>query len=570
MRLFNLLFPIAACQAPHTGVTFQADTIESLSVEELNVSPWQNQFDNNANMDPGRIDDWSDPHMSDSSLIVWKGADWSATRLSGIDATDVADGDVRWFANLSQSGIDAGQIVLLHDSEFSDEDNRVLCPGAKDFPVPIFGGVELRYKASVPGMSGGRWIVMSSNGWANQSVMSMLSLYPSLKIPQLAAGTYDDFDPAGDRNSMYIDEGFGIAGTSNLFKDYSVVKIPVAAGGAVITGLGGINGSNDLAADWGPVKFLMNYGPGDLTLMHQHAGSDVEHRMYLPQSRPLRLRPNETAIVFAPMQDSTGYDVGWRVLALSQSFLTANSRDTVSAGLVSDFEPSGAGDIVEIQATAPASVLDGLVPLRVANSGLSSNEIRVIKNVGDVPLYIVDRASSSSDVANRFRLPGAQGATTAPPPLAIPPGSSVAFQYTYNNGDLYWVPLGLGSVQPLANSGASITPSALSSGSVDDYASSDATTGLAGRWVHVWIVQGHASGTSLTGIDRTPSGVPSFEYGDRVLLLNYGSNMTIKDFTTSTLENRFRLPGGDKTLKQWGSLEVMWTGAWLPVGGVPN
>lgn len=641
----------------------------SVSTQLLNISPLANQYDEAANEDPAEIDDWSDPAIATNTAIVWKGADWPATRFTGIDATGVVAGDVRIFLNLSVSGIDCGQVVLKHDHSGSSQNNRILCPGCKDFYIPVYGAVVMVYQAAIPGVTGSRWCVVDSKGWAGSSVMQSLNIYPSL-LTDAVSGQLNDWNPTGVRLEEFIDADEGIAGGSNVLQDYSLIKV-VTSAPVDLTGIGGVNGSNNIPTDWGPVKILINYGPHPITLHHQHAGSLEYHRLSLPQSRPLTLRQYESVMLVSPMQDSTGYDTGWRVISLGQSMLTDRSEVTLSAGLTSDL--GELGDVVELEGTAPASWIDGMVPLRTAAAGLSSNEIRLLKNVGDVPIYIINRTDSESATENQFRLPEGNGATTEAPPMAIPPGSSMAFQYTEHSGDFSWYPLGAQPVQPTVNTGMSVTADVMAaSAKTNDYAPVDFNTGLSGRWAHVWIIQG-AFGTVLTGIDSTPgrafldvlvpstncntvvqeatpgtagnsttlrfvadgtgagtldesgypaivyhyqngvttvtnfetkvaasthlriksggtganvlaapgdtfgptslaggSSLPPFRYGDRVLLLNFLAGLTVNHQDAASLAaNRLSIPQATLVLGQWGSMEFMWVGSWIMVGGKP-
>ena len=108
----------------------------------LSLGPRQDQFGDGHNMMEGTINPYTDPALGSYSVITLKGADNQSTRITGIDASKVtADRSVVLFMNLSQSGIDCGQVVFKHDDSNAVESNRIICPAALDYYLPIFGAV---------------------------------------------------------------------------------------------------------------------------------------------------------------------------------------------------------------------------------------------------------------------------------------------------------------------------------------------------------------------------------------------------------------------------------------------
>ena len=133
-------------------------------VGALRMTPGVDLLGPGVNMSTGRVDNYSDPNMNTHSMIIIKGADNEGTFVTGIDATGVVPGDVRYLINVSESGVDVGLVVLEHQDANSLAANRIICPGAQPYLIPIFGGCMLVYGDD------SRWHVVEGTGWFGRTI----------------------------------------------------------------------------------------------------------------------------------------------------------------------------------------------------------------------------------------------------------------------------------------------------------------------------------------------------------------------------------------------------------------
>jgi hypothetical protein len=184
--------------------------------------------------------------------------------------------------------------------------------------------------------------------------------------------------------------------------------------------------------------------------------------------------------------------------------------------------------------------------------GASGRQVLLL-NIATDPRWTLTLAhqDTGSLAANRFVLPNAQ-------PYTIPAGGGALL--SYDTAGNWVVTAAVGNV--LETSPQYITPAVLAAGDTDNYEPTDAISGQSGRYAVVWRIQGNAGASVLTGVNATPAGTPAFANGSRILLMNYGTLMTLTHQAAgSAAANRFNLPGAATlTLRQFGSIELIYDG----------
>jgi hypothetical protein len=269
------------------------------------------------------IDDWD---AGDNSLIQLLAADNAGTRITGIDATSASDGDIRLIINC-ESKQDAGVLVLRHENAGSAAANRFVTPEERDFYV---GPQQMALIARRPLLDASglvtanhRWHVLG-NPRTMRTATQNLHLYPALDVGTVTpiSGTLNNWNPTGDLPSGY---SWGLAGSDVSFLNHSLLRVGVNAAGATITGMywGAVAPTT---ADLGPIKIIMNTGPGAITFKYSDAGSDVDNRFTsLPVGADLVVPSGENAIFIHPTSG------GWRLLATTSPQRISTARVSITA-----------------------------------------------------------------------------------------------------------------------------------------------------------------------------------------------------------------------------------------------
>ncbi len=512
------------------------------------------QYGAGVNMDTGNIGTLTDASMSGFDVIIVKGADNQGTFINGIDATGVSPGAVRLLLNLSESGVDVGIVVIRHNIASATATDRVLCPQACDYKLPVFGAVWAFYGDDR------RWHLVSESGMAQVVCAQALRFYPHFYGPSVS-GTYNNWNPTAQ--TSYTPPGtHGLGGGDLTFEDYTAILVPTT-GDTTLTGLSPNDGSNANIPTLSGVKFLLNTGSGNLTLKHLDGGSTSGRQFICPNAEDVVLKPYECAWVFTPGGDM-GEAVNWRVIACSQSnrtfpSVTTTGRTTTNALSVKsvtgaalavaptvthDYDPGNTNTLVRIEANANGSILDSLTPADATSSG--RGEVRVVTNVGNGPLVILDAADATGGTAGyRFETPGGR-------PIVLLSNESMWMQRDDTDR---WKAHGLGA---RTNAPVDITPAVLAATNVDDWApvgASGANAGLSFLYAN-WIKAQGAVGTVLRTINPG-------KHGDRKFIYNYASGFTIKHLQgTGTTGKSIYTPGGaDFVLSQYAGVWIQYDGA---------
>lgn len=528
-------------------------------------------------MSVDKIHNYTDANIATHTVLYWKGADNQGTTITGMDATGVSAGAVRFFVNPSNSGIDVGTVTLNHEDTGSLAANRFCLPGCAQYQVPVHGVTIVVRGVNESGAA--RWLVVGQNGHAKKALIQALHLYPNLQVGTVASpvsGSLNNYNPTGPaifESSPGVPSTLGIAGSNLTGKDHTFWRMFVDAAGATLTGIYGTD-TNAEVQDFGRLHVIKNYGPGTLTIAHRSGSSSAHNQIFCPNQRDLKVPADGAVWLVRPFLGSPdpGVTVSWHVIGFAASnevfpSVTTTGRTTtqtlsvgpqlspsaLAAGLTSNYNP-GSHAVINVAGTSPSSRIDGIVPNDVTNG-----EIRIVRNSGAVPIVLVDALSSASSAANQIALPSGNIGGVASC-YVILPNQEIAIQY--NPATSLWTLLG-GTAFSTFNTATSITPTALPGSSVNDYSPTDASSGLQGRFAYWWFVQGQV-GTELTGIKSDPTGLPPFRKGDRVLLTNLGGGMTIKNGSgSSAAGNRFLLVS-DIILSANGSHEFIYNGSvWM-------
>jgi hypothetical protein len=528
----------------------------TFSTQALRLTPRApDPFGAGTNMPAGYIADYSDPSMPAYTRYLWKGADNQGTWLTGIDASSFVDGDIVIFENQTESGDDAGCVVLKDENSPeatggvvpSLAANRIVCPGAQDYVCPPYGVTMLVRGTNKLGQP--RWEIRTENAQQKKVIGQSLQLYPNLQagFTTPLVGTLDDWNPTGDTLITSVPVGSppqNVDGSNCAFQDHTWIMAYVDAAGARITGLLAQNPPTT-PQNWGPIKVITNNGPGVLTIADHGVGSAVENQILCPNGVDLLVQPGESVWLGSPYYNN-GVTAQWRVLGAGNAVIgtTTITDATIQqlqlapslapAALPSvptvthDWDPGGNNAVIRVMTDPNGSFLGGLAP-HAPLVFFPDDTVRVLRNVGSGPLIILNEDPGSL-VGNRFETPNGQA-------LYVEQSSSVII---IRDGTLSrWRCDSTGNVLASPTL-VPITPSAaLIGANNNDYSPVDGTTGLPLQYAS-WLRVTGTFAAVLTGIDST-----GFVAGQRLMMTNYGAAFTISNGNAASLApNRFSCPNG--------------------------
>lgn len=514
-------------------------------IELLGLGPEQDQYDPDANMAAGTVNPLTDPALGNFTVIVVKGADNQATRITGIDATDVKVNTVVLFLNLSISGIDCGQVIFNHLDDSTASANQILCPANMDYMLPIFGGVFTFYGPDL------KWHPITENGQHQTVALQNLRFYPNALAPVIA-GVVNNWNFTAETS---YPAGEGLAGGNLAFETYSYIRVQTDIGGATLTGLAPNAGTNANSYTNGGMKILVNLGPGVLTLSPLDSRSGANHQFKTPNSQAVTIPPNGAAIVVEPLGDPDE-DALWQVIALAQDIthgltlvLTGNPAIEGAGGIAlttqsllitpavtpaalpavptvtHDWNPGSTDLIIDVATNANGSILGGLIGADDTVAGVG--ETRILRNVGGGPLILLNEDSGSVQ----------QFVTPSGAPAVI---QSLDNAIVQRNSSEKWTVLTSGKTGVLAHPNP-ITPAVLAATNIQDWnpvgltGSNQGLSYLFTSWIKA---QGQVGSVLQTML-------PSYE-GHRIVLSNYASGFTIATNHAATGGGGvpFHCPGG--------------------------
>jgi len=242
---------------------------------------------------PGEQDNYAPAGLADHTFIEICGNDPHGTLVTGLEATGIAIGDVRWLCNLNGTS-NGSTIVLSTEDSASLPNNRFWIPVQNNTTTP--GEIHpdrysidpqtcqpLVYAQPMVGdPTYKRWIVVGGSAQQYRDIVESLQLYPDNQ-PAAITGTVVDFNPT----NVCPDVGGPSAGScenggSTSADDYTVyILTTVDASGATIAGLLYRGTGGAWTSSLGPLKLLANFGPGPITLENLGAGNSDSHDQIL-------------------------------------------------------------------------------------------------------------------------------------------------------------------------------------------------------------------------------------------------------------------------------------------------
>jgi len=380
------------------------------------------------------------------------------------------DGSIRVIENLS-----GGSLTFTNEDAGSAAVNRFTLPGGVSLVLPTGGTLMLIYD-----VTSARWraVAQATGGastFTNLTTQS-LALTPAISPAALAAGSTNDYNPAG------------LSTTSRI-------RQATNAAGSTLTGL--------VAQTDGQIRIIENLSGGTLTLANENAGSAAANRFTCPGSVDLAVPVGGTIVL---IYDLTG--ARWRVTAHttsggSSTFTSLTTQGftiappltpaALGGGTTNNYNPAGLATSTWIrQAGVLGSTIGGLV-------AQPSGAIRFFENIGANDLLFAHNGASAA--GNKFFLPGATGQILAA-------GGTIGFIYdtALDSGNGGWATLTLANFIPQATAfqhlelTPAITPAALAAGNTNDYnpASFGTTTMLRQAT--------NAAGSTLTGLSAQTDG----------------------------------------------------------------
>jgi hypothetical protein len=247
-----------------TGVTGMPGGLPQTS-----ITPIMLPFGRTDNYAP--VDQVTNADLSTALVARLMSNDNEGSWLSGLAAGSV--GDFHVLCNQSH-WVDGGQLTLLDEDSHSSPANRFTTPDQTDYRLPSNACAFVTYDQSQ------RWLVLSSGGRAARTIATSLQL-DSYLTPAPITGSVDDWAPI---DATPYPSGYCLDGNSCKFKDNTIVRVTSAdTNGATLTGMQWL--SNSDPAGLGPVKILINYGPGPIVLANLSSGSSFNNQIQLPANQ---------------------------------------------------------------------------------------------------------------------------------------------------------------------------------------------------------------------------------------------------------------------------------------------
>jgi hypothetical protein len=354
----------------------------------------------------GEVDDYAPVDLntgaglSTAMIVRLMAADNEGSVVTGLVAG--TPGDFHVICN--QGGtIDGGQLVFRYENANSQPQNRFHTPDDSDFKLPKDSCAFINYDQSQ------RWIVLAPGGRAGRAIVQSLQLDFYI-TPDPITGMVNDWAPVDTywQNFGYP-PGMCPNGDSCAFKDNTIVRAQTNdPTGATLTGMQWL--TNDDPAGLGPVKIIINYGPGPIVVTDQDPNSMFGNQFSLPQQRSWTIPYPGSATFWHGAND-----VYWQMIAATAATPDGTFPAVVTerlnlspsvtpnplvAGVNSDWNPGG--DFVNasvVRATGAAnSVLSGM-----SSVGVNVGDVKIVHNFG-LPITVTC-IDTSSQPQNEFYCP---------------------------------------------------------------------------------------------------------------------------------------------------------------------
>jgi hypothetical protein len=335
-----------------------------------------------------RVDNWNplndlgEEIIGRTTVVMVAGFDPYGTLLTGIDASNVMLGDILIICN-SAANLDAGTVMLSNEDSRSADTNRIRTPNAAHaelgpqqdrFAISTASCQPLIYTQPEPNdRLMRRWMVIGSSPRINRALVASLHFYPDMTPAPLPVGvenTTQNYAPidtcphcpgvseggAGDSG----ESGGGIRGA-----DHTAIRLTTSdVGTAYIGGLDGDYENADYNGHpWtlGPVKLLVNYGPGKIVLRDRDVHSENGNKFSL-SGGDLTIQKYGSVMLWHSNHDSFWFVIGgepgrdsWpRTVATTLTAGASNvlsSNDTHASKYIL-VQTNGAADLVGMAAGA--------------------------------------------------------------------------------------------------------------------------------------------------------------------------------------------------------------------------
>jgi len=367
------------------------------------------------NTSGSKIDNWSPTDLATKPVLQVQAGDDHGTLITGIDAigSGLAVGTTRIVCN-TNAPQDDGVIAFSAEGSTSAPNNRIWTPGygrnsaqtAVDRkligPSECATLVYIQPDQSDPTVN--RWVFADSNGRQGATQIAQLGIFPA-SYPAAISGTVNNWDPddacagvAGPLNTSTCEAGLNIASASR-----SLIMISTTSSTAVtITGL---KYNNSQYADGnGPVKILVNMGPGNVTLATT-TGSLANNQFQIgsgANTYDIVLPPNGSAIFWH--QRDTG---GWIPIGHQDSVFDRSA--TFRQGLTAVAGSSSYAIDSTISTTGRTA---GAYLAHLLDSGSTNTTGGAITNTGLASVMGATRSAGASSVTNIAGIFQASGGQT--------------------------------------------------------------------------------------------------------------------------------------------------------------
>lgn len=477
------------------------------------------------------LDDWVTSCPKGEIVQVRASDDWG-TLITGIDATGYSVGDELELCNFDAPN-DLAVIVFPPEGSASQPANRIHIPttNSHDEPQPPapWTVTENRWTLApdscvdlvraVPDPSiGERWMVKGGNdARIYNAAVEALELFPD-DTPASVTGTVQDYAPVDTCPQVGGPSGGNCAGgASGSAQDYTVYNLRTVDGtGATIASLywpgeGSVQGL-------GPLKLLVNNGPGPVTVKHLGAAAVSTDDVYFASQADYVLRPGDTLLVYHNAHENYWTPVGTRATGQCSSGqvmaglnadgslacvqIPSGTPGHVFAGLTSDastdhLDPSGLHAVVPVFFTTttdhPAQVLG-------MDAGVDG-EKKELCNFGSGPVVVENEAGATA--TEWFALYGRQPVTLPGAPGQAQPASCMVVRYdgTYH----LWVEIAGPSLYGVSSGTPTVNAGTLAAGSTD---SGGTVTGVGGTAMSISFSRAWPNGSSCTASVAVVPGTP--------------------------------------------------------------
>jgi hypothetical protein len=346
---------------------------------------------------------WAPTGLQTTTMLMVTGSDDSGTIITGIDSTNIQVGDVRTICNVNGPNDDS-TVALTNLDARSLIANRILTPGAGrivdaaqiDFYIgpdectdvvyaqPDFTDSTVKY-----------WVVKGSRQRFSSVVTQQLQFYNGL-LGTAITGTINNYamtPVAPYACSPGAVSCYESANNGNPELSTMLFLQTVDGTGAVLTGLNYTVGKPSAV---GPVKILVNVGPGPVTLKNIGAGSTSINQFGFSNTGgteyDIVMQPNGPPVMLYHVRDSGHWiQIGHNDYVFDAQVVTARNGISLKRGT--------AAVALDMQNTAAATATQSTY-VRVIDSGTYATGGTAFTTTGITVSITATRASGTGALTN--------------------------------------------------------------------------------------------------------------------------------------------------------------------------